>query len=66
VKKQVGREKENQCWEFLKPFLEEVHKKIDRRLVKTLLDLVLVIRMHRNQNNGLLLSELGDQLGPNE
>jgi len=66
VKKQVGREKENQCWEFLKPFLEEVHKKIDRRLVKTLLDLVLVIRMHRNRNNGLLLSELGDQLGPNE
>lgn len=62
AKKQDSREMENQCWEFLKPFLEEVHKKIDRRLVKTLLDLVLVILIHRHRNNGLLLSELGDHL----
>ena len=62
VKKQDSREMENQCWGILKPFLEEMHKKIDRRLVKTLLDLVLVILMHRNRNNGLWLSELGDQL----
>ena len=62
AKKQDSLELENQCWEFLKPFLEEVHKKTDRRLVKTLLDLVLVILSHRNRNNGLLLSELGDQL----
>jgi hypothetical protein len=39
-----------------------MHKKIDRRLVKTLLDLVVVILMHRHRNNGLLLSELGDDL----
>jgi hypothetical protein len=50
---------ENRCWEYLKPLLEELHKRVDRRLVKTLLDLVLVILMHRNRNNGLLLSELG-------
>ena len=39
-----------------------MHKRIDRRLVKTLLDLVLVILMHRNRNSGLLLSELGGYL----
>ena len=61
-KVQEGRELEDRCWEYLKPLLEELHKKVDRRLVKTLLDLVLVILMHRNRNNGLLLSELGDHL----
>src|SRR5512139_869552 len=61
-KAQEGRELENRCWEYIKPFLEELHRKVDRRLVKTLLDLVLVILMHRSRNNGLLLSELGDHL----
>ncbi|MCI0559357.1 MAG: transposase, partial [Nitrososphaera sp.] len=42
--------------------MEELHRKVDRRLVKTLLDLVLVMLMHRHRNNGLLLSELGDHL----
>lgn len=61
-KAQEGRELENRCWGYLKALLEELHKKVDRRLVKTLLDLVMVILMHRNRNNGLLLSELGDHL----
>lgn len=61
-KKQDSRILENRCWEYLKPFLVELHQQVDRRLVKTLLDLVLVILMHRNRNQGLLLSELGDQL----
>ncbi|HJR79231.1 MAG TPA: transposase [Anaerolineales bacterium] len=61
-KAQEGRRLEDQCWGFLKPFLEELHKNVDRRLVKTLLDLVLVILLHRHRNNGLLLSELGDHL----
>src|SRR6185295_8328118 len=61
-KGQEGRELENRCWEYLKPFLEELHRKVDRRLVKTLLDLVFVILIHRNRNSGLLLSELGDHL----
>ena len=61
-KRQESLGMETRCWEYLKPFLEELHKRIDRRLVKTLLDLVLVIMMHRNRNNGLLLSELGDHL----
>jgi hypothetical protein len=61
-KAQEGREVEERCWEYLKPLLEELHRKVDRRIVKTLLDLVLVILMHRNRSSGLLLSELGDQL----
>ena len=61
-KAQEGREWENRCWEYLKPLLEELHRKVDRRLVKTFLDLVLVILLHRNRNSGLLLSELGDHL----
>lgn len=61
-KAQEGRALENRCWEYVKPFWEELHRKVDRRLVKTLLDLILVILMHRNRNNGLLLSELGDHL----
>jgi hypothetical protein len=42
-KRQESRELENRCWEYLKPFLEDLHRRVDRRLVKTLLDLVLVI-----------------------
>ena len=61
-KKQESQELETRCWKFLRPFLEELHTCVDRRLVKTLLDLVLVILMHRHRNNGLLLSELGDHL----
>ena len=61
-KAQEGRRLENQCWEYLQPFLEELHRKVDRRLVKTLLDLVLVMLMHRHRNSGLLLSELGDHV----
>ena len=61
-KAQEGRELENRCWEYLKPFLEKLHRTVDRRIVKTLLDLVLVILMHRHRNSGLVLSELGDHL----
>ena len=61
-KKQDSRELENKCWEFLRPVLEQLHQLVDRRVVKTLLDLVMVIVMHRNRNHGLLLSELGDHL----
>ena len=53
---------ETRCWRFLQPLLEELHKRLDRRLVKTMLDLVLVIVMHRHRNNGLLMSELGEHL----
>ncbi len=61
-KKQESRELENKCWEFLQPLLEQLHRLVDRRIVKTFLDLVMLILMHRNRNTGLLLSELGDHL----
>lgn len=34
----------------------------EKLLVKTLLDLVFVILIHRNRNSGLVLNELGDHL----
>lgn len=61
-KKQESRELEEKCWRFLQPLLAQLHGLVDRRLVKTFLDLVMVILMHRHRNNGLLLSELGDHL----
>jgi hypothetical protein len=61
-KKQASRELENRCWSYLRSFLEELHRYVDRRLVKTLLDLVMVILMHRHRNTGLVMSELGDHL----
>jgi hypothetical protein len=61
-KAQEGQALETRCWEYLKPLLEEFHWRVDRRLVKTMLDLVMVILIHRNRNSGLLLSELGDHL----
>lgn len=62
AKAQDSRGLEDACWRYTQPLLEQLHRRLDRRLVKTFLDLVLVILMHRNRNNGLLLSELGDQL----
>jgi hypothetical protein len=50
------------CWLFLRPFLEQLMHRLDRRLVKTGLDLVMVILIHRHREAGLLMSELGDQL----
>ncbi len=61
-KKQASREMETRLWRFMQPLLEELHKRLDRRLVKTVLDLVLLIVMHRHRNNGLLMSELGEHL----
>jgi Ethanolamine utilization protein EutJ (predicted chaperonin) len=51
-KKQDSRELEEQCWKFLQPLLEQMHELVDRRIVKTLLDLVMVILIHRHRNNG--------------
>lgn len=50
------------CYRFVKPLLERLHKRLDRRLVQTLLDLMMVIVMHRHRSHGLLLSELGGYL----
>jgi hypothetical protein len=50
------------CYYFLRPFLVELNQLLDRRLVNTCLQLVLVILIHRHRNQGLLLSELGELL----
>jgi hypothetical protein len=61
-KKQEAEVLSERCWLFLREFLGELNQRLDRRLVKTLLDLVEVMIILRHRNNGLLLSELGDQL----
>jgi hypothetical protein len=61
-KKQDGRGLEEKCWEFLQPLLEELDGLLDRRQVKTFLDLVMIILMRRNRNSGLMLSEMGGHL----
>jgi hypothetical protein len=52
-------------FKFLKPVLEKLNQKTDRRLVMTFFGLVMAILIHRHRNHGLLLSELGAYLlGP--
>jgi hypothetical protein len=46
-------------YEFLKSLLIELNEQMDRRLVETLLRVMLAIIGHRDRQNGLLLSELG-------
>jgi len=50
------------CYRFVQPLLHSLYRRLDRRLVQTLLDLLFVIVTHRHRNHGLLLSELGGQL----
>lgn len=49
-------------YQHSKSVLCELKKVLDRRLVKTLLDLLVVILIHRHRNQGMLLSELGGYL----
>jgi hypothetical protein len=50
------------CYRFVRPLLRELAAQMDRRLVQTFLDMLMVIVMHRHRNQGLLLSELGGYL----
>lgn len=47
------------CYRFVRPLLGQLMLSMDRRLVKTLMDLLIVMVIHRHRNHGLLLSELG-------
>ena len=60
--KQASCALEAKCWKFLQPLWEQLHGLVDRGLVKALLDLGLVILIHRHRNTGLWLSEWGDHL----
>jgi hypothetical protein len=66
AKKQVWQAKalelEERCHQMLLPILKELNEKLDVRLVKTLLDVVLLIVLYRDRHQGLILSELGGQL----
>jgi len=61
-KQEKSRELEQRLVKMLWPVLREMKHRVDRRLVKTFLGLVLAIVRHRHRNNGLLLSELGGYL----
>ena len=50
------------CYRFVHPLLQELHARLDRRLVQTFLDVLQVIVIHRHRHHGLLLSELGSFL----
>jgi hypothetical protein len=62
--RQRSGELEQKCFEFLYGLLAGLDSCLDRRLVETFVGLVLVIIMHRNRPQGLLLSELGGYLKP--
>jgi hypothetical protein len=49
-------------YEFAKSVLWQLSHILDRRLVQTFFDLLMVIIIQRHRNQGLLLSELGGQL----
>jgi hypothetical protein len=61
-KQEKTEEVESHLVKYLKPVLSRLNEKMDRRLVKTFLGLVMSIMEHRHRNNGLLLSELGGYL----
>ena len=61
-KQAKSKELEKQLVKMLWPVLRELKQRVDRRLVKTFLGLVMAIVMHRHRNHGLLLSELGGYL----
>ena len=50
------------CYTFLKPLLANLNQGLDRRLVHTFLETILVLIVHRHRNQGLVLSELGSYL----
>lgn len=61
-RQEQSRALEQQLVKMLWSALVDLKQKVDRRLVKTILGLVMVLVMHRHCNHGLLLSELGGYL----
>jgi hypothetical protein len=59
---QKSRELMDLCARFLTPLMIRLNQTMDRRLVNTLRDLVMVILIHRHRNQSLLMSELGGEL----
>ena len=61
-KQDATRQLEIKLYRLLEPLLRSMNEQADRRVVKTLLGLVMAILMHRHRNHGLLMSELGGYL----
>jgi len=61
-KQAQSRRIERELLNYLKPVLKTLNKKADRRLVKTFFGVIMAIIIHRDRQNGLLLSELGAYL----
>ena len=61
-RQEKSRQLEAHLVEMLWLLLLRLKENLDRRVVNTLLGVVMVIVMHRHRNNGLLLSELGSYL----
>ena len=51
------------CYVFVRPILGQLHQKLDRRLVQTLLDVLQVLVMHRHRQHGLVLTVGGVFIG---
>ncbi|NMC53478.1 MAG: transposase [Chloroflexi bacterium] len=58
----VSEQLTHQLYLYTQSLLRQLAQELDRRLVKTFLDLMLIIVMHRHRNHGLELSELGGHL----
>lgn len=58
----VSRMLSDQLYRFSVSLLRRLSGQVDRRLVQTFFDLMMVILMHRHRNQGLVLSELGGYL----
>lgn len=50
------------CVQFLTPLLKKVAAHLDHRLVNTLIDVVMVLVIHRDRHQGMVLSELGGEI----
>jgi hypothetical protein len=61
-KQERAGECEGHLVKYLSSVLRDLNQRMDRRLVKTFLGLVMAIISHRHRNNGLLMSELGGYL----
>ena len=60
--KALARTISAKCLTFLKPFLKQLDRTLDLRLVRTLADSVTAIVRHRQPLTALLLSELGSYI----
>lgn len=57
-----SRELQGLCIRFLLPLLEKLDRQLDIRMVNTFIDMMMLIVIHRDRHQGLVISELGGEL----